>query len=113
MFEAHAAIPGKLAALFADCCAKRYFTGLPPQAFAGEAGAFLVELNRIHPFREGNGRTQRVLLLQMARNAGYSIRWGGVSPEAMRRACIDGLQGNLATVQKLLAIYLEPIARSE
>jgi cell filamentation protein len=33
------------------------------------------ELNILHPFREGNGRTQRVLFEIIARDIGYSIRW--------------------------------------
>lgn len=31
------------------------------------------ELNVIHPFREGNGRTQRILFSEIARRAGYEI----------------------------------------
>jgi len=33
------------------------------------------ELNILHPFREGNGRTQRVLFEFIAQDIGYSIRW--------------------------------------
>lgn len=33
------------------------------------------ELNVLHPFREGNGRTQRVLFEFIAQDIGYSIRW--------------------------------------
>lgn len=33
------------------------------------------ELNIIHPFREGNGRTQRILFEFIAQDIGYSIRW--------------------------------------
>lgn len=33
------------------------------------------ELNALHPFREGNGRTQRILFEFIAQDIGYSIRW--------------------------------------
>lgn len=33
------------------------------------------ELNVLHPFREGNGRTQRILFEFIAQDLGYSIRW--------------------------------------
>jgi cell filamentation protein len=33
------------------------------------------ELNILHPFREGNGRTQRILFEFVAQDIGYSIRW--------------------------------------
>jgi cell filamentation protein len=39
------------------------------------------ELNVIHPFREGNGRTQRILFEFIAQDIGYSIRWQGDSDQ--------------------------------
>jgi fido (protein-threonine AMPylation protein) len=36
---------------------------------------YLGEVNAIHPFREGNGRTQRVFFDQLAGDAGFSIKW--------------------------------------
>jgi hypothetical protein len=38
--------------------AKKYLENLPPKEFAENAAHFLAELNAIHAFREGNGRTQ-------------------------------------------------------
>ena len=57
-------------------------------AFSAEAGAILGQINIIHAFREGNGRTQRELLQLLALRAGFSLRWGGVSDMAMKQACI-------------------------
>lgn len=57
--------------------------------FSAAAGIFLGRVNQAHPFREGNGRTQRQLLRLLAQEHGYSIDWSGTSPEAMKRACID------------------------
>lgn len=59
------------------------------QAFCSAAGIFLGLLNHAHPFREGNGRTQRELLRLVARDHGYSIDWRGTSPQAMKAACIE------------------------
>ncbi|WP_457363695.1 Fic/DOC family protein [Pseudomonas sp. TE3610] len=58
-------------------------------AFSSEAGVVLGEINHIHPFREGNGRTQREFLDVLARRAGFILEWGGVSKLAMRDACIS------------------------
>ena len=44
----------------------------------------------------------------MALKAGYSIGWEGVSNDAMKRACIDGLEGNPSTMKRLLKVYLNP-----
>lgn len=44
--------------------------------------------NYIHPFREGNGRTQRVFWSRIARDAGWQLDWrpvhGAVNDEASR-----------------------------
>ena len=38
----------------------------------------LAEINALHPFREGNGRTQRAFLSQLARDAGFRLDWATV-----------------------------------
>ena len=44
--------------MFADLTAQDHLSGLDAAAFAEKAAHVLAELNAIHPFREGNGRTQ-------------------------------------------------------
>ena len=39
------------------------------------AGRFLSDLNALHPFREGNGRVQRIFLQLLANNAGWQLDW--------------------------------------
>jgi cell filamentation protein len=56
------------------------FRNLAPPRFARGAGRLLADLNALHPFREGNGRAQRVFLQLMARDAGYQLRWADVDP---------------------------------
>jgi cell filamentation protein len=47
--------------------------GLHKDAFAERAGFYVSEINAIHPFREGNGRTQRYFLEQLAQQAGHYL----------------------------------------
>ncbi|MCB1876511.1 MAG: Fic family protein [Chromatiales bacterium] len=47
--------------------------GLEASRFAGRAAVYLGEINAVHPFREGNGRTQRVFLRNLAHQAGHAI----------------------------------------
>ena len=44
---------------------------------------YLSEINVLHPFREGNGRTQRLFIEYLAKNAGYSIDFSNVSAKEM------------------------------
>jgi cell filamentation protein len=46
---------------FAKLAAENHLKGLDAEAFAGRAAYYLGELNSIHPFREGNGRTHASL----------------------------------------------------
>ena len=50
--------------------------------------------NFIHPFREGNGRTQRVFWTLLCHEAGYDLNWclvsGEENDEASRLAAEDG-----------------------
>ncbi|MBB4734796.1 cell filamentation protein [Micrococcus cohnii] len=45
------------------------------------------ELNYIHPFREGNGRTQRLFWSRVADDAGWLLGWSAVSGAENDRAC--------------------------
>ena len=49
--------------------------------------------NELHPFREGNGRTQRVYLSQLARHAGYVIDFACVDPDDLMIATIQAAGG--------------------
>lgn len=46
------------------------------------------ELNAIHPFREGNGRTIRLLLTLLALRYGWQLEWEHISAADNTAACI-------------------------
>ena len=48
------------------------------------------DMNVIHPFREGNGRAQRVLFEHMIINCGYDIDWSIVEADEWLEANIKG-----------------------
>lgn len=50
-----------------------FLRGLGHDAFAQEAGTIIGDINHIHPFREGNGRTQLEYLRQLGEQAGRAI----------------------------------------
>ncbi|SDJ01470.1 cell filamentation protein [Pseudomonas flavescens] len=49
------------------------------------------DLNIIHPFREGNGRAQRILFEHLIINAGYQVDWWGVGEAEWIQANIDAV----------------------
>ena len=77
--------------LFASLAGEQALRGLPPDQFASRAAYFLGELNVLHPFREGNGRTQRIFFTQLAAQAGYALDWSLISAQQMIDASILSL----------------------
>ena len=72
--------------LTAELKAEDHLRGLTAVDFAMRAGHYLGEVNAIHPFREGNGRTQQEFVRALALEAGHRIAWANVSREQMYAA---------------------------
>jgi cell filamentation protein len=51
----------------------KFLKGLSADDFAQQAGVIVGDVNYIHPFREGNGRTQAQYLKQLAAQAGHDL----------------------------------------
>lgn len=100
-------IEREMSALFADLKKHHYFRNLTADNFAKKATKFLATLNAIHPFREGNGRTQTVFLALTADHAGHSLDMQRLEPEAFLEAMIESFHGNeetlLQQIQNLIA----------
>ena len=72
------------------------FRGMPREKFVSAAAWTYNAVNTIHPFREGNGRAQRVWLDDLAAGAGREFDWPRVPGGGQRRdvpACPDGGAG--------------------
>jgi cell filamentation protein len=67
----------------------------------------LANVNAIHPFREGNGRTQRVFFGQLARDAGYRIDWSTMAPEANLAASQASIRGDDAPLRAMLDPFVD------
>ncbi|MFP3423205.1 Fic family protein, partial [Bacillus sp. SIMBA_161] len=65
----------QLKQLFSELAEEEYLKGLRKDVFIQRLAHYLAELNALHPFREGNGRTVREFARQLALNAGYSLDW--------------------------------------
>ena len=94
-------IEAQAAKLFSDLEAQKYFDNLPVNEFAEKAAHFLAELNAIHAFREGNGRTQLTFFALLADRAGQPLDLEKLDPDLMLNAMIASFGGDeseLATV---------------
>lgn len=83
------------------------FQGLSRAQLIDEITDFYHELNMLHPFREGNGRTQRLLFALLLRRLGYHINFAECDTDALMTATIYAAQG----VTTYLHRFFETIIR--
>lgn len=81
-------IDREMTRLFGELKDADYLRELEPDQFASGAAHFLSELNAIHPFREGNGRTQTTFLALIADQAGHPLDLDRLDPDAMLAAMV-------------------------
>lgn len=70
--------------------------------FAQRAAHYFAEINAAHPFLEGNGRTNRVFISQLANEAGYEIDWRSMSKEKYIEASINSFNGDNELLENLI-----------
>ncbi|TVX85584.1 Fic/DOC family protein [Paenibacillus agilis] len=66
---------------FPQLKAENHLKGLSKEEFASRSAYYYTEINYMHPFREGNGRTTREFFGQLAKEAGYELNWQEVPKE--------------------------------
>ncbi|MBW8298647.1 MAG: Fic family protein [Hydrogenophaga sp.] len=91
--------------IFTDLAARDHLRGLSPAAFAAVAAHTLAEINAVHPFREGNSRTQLTFLSLLAENAGMPFNPDVLERDRVIGAMIESFSGHEAPlVQRILDI---------
>lgn len=68
---------------------------------------YKTELNIIHPFREGNGRTLRIAIREIARSHGFDWDFQKIEPEIYMQAIIQSVTDE-THLQNLLKGTLNP-----
>lgn len=67
---------------------EEYLNNLGTDDFAKRLSFYMSELNVLHPFREGNGRTIREFIRQLAYKNGYILDYRNIESYDMLNACI-------------------------
>ena len=70
-----------------------YFENLSFDEFVKRIAELYNDVNYIHPFREGNGRTQRIYFAQLIRHYGYDINFADVDTDELMIATIQASSG--------------------
>ncbi len=81
-------IQENLEVIFCELKRDRFLKVLTADEFSQMAAYYLSEINMIHPFREGNGRTIREFIRQLALKCGLIINWSLIDKEKLLEAII-------------------------
>lgn len=103
---AHAAhIESAADELFGSLRSARWLKGLGGGDFIERFSHYYSEINILHPFREGNGRTQRAFMSLLAMYCGYQVDWSGLNQGKNIQASVEAYNGDETSLQ----IVLEPL----
>lgn len=96
-------IPQQMNGLFSRLKADNYLAVGSFDRFVEGAAGFLADLNAIHPFREGNGRTQLAFMHLLSVKAGHPLDFARVDPPAFLQAMVVSFGGNNGPLAGALA----------
>lgn len=96
------------AEVFGKLATDEWLRGLPRERFVAKLAELVADINALHPFREGNGRTQRAFVSQLAHDAGHHIAWVRMDAEQNTAASAASLRGDLTPLQAMFEQLVDP-----
>jgi cell filamentation protein len=88
--------------LFSWLARSEHLRGRDRDTFVDDLTELFADLNALHPFRDGNGRTQRAFLGQLAVDAGHPIHWAAMDPAENVAASKAAHEGDTDALRTLL-----------
>jgi cell filamentation protein len=95
-------IAGYAQGIFAELAKERWLVGLDRAAFQERLTHYHAEMYAVHPFREGNTRSLRTFLGQLAGQAGHHVDWEHLDHERSFAANVQSLNGRNEQLRELL-----------
>ena len=84
-------IKARLSTLLSELAGENHLKGLDDIDLVRRSAYYFAELNYIHPFREGNGRTTREFMRQLFSVNGWQISWDKVPAEMLLSAMEESI----------------------
>lgn len=77
--------------LFKGLRKENFLKGLDKQNMSDRLAHYMAEINVLHPFREGNGRTQREFIRTLGMSNGYTVDWTRIDKDEFMKASITSV----------------------
>lgn len=94
-------IEKELNKLFSKLKGENYLKDCNEDNIAAKAAYYLGEINAIHPFREGNGRTQREFIRELLLPTGFYVDYSRCNAKMMLYASINAFAGDYTLMTEL------------
>lgn len=109
-FERPEGIEAAAAAMQRWLVVRDHLRGLDKSSFTEQLCSYHKALNQLHPFREGNGRSARVLIDVLAERAGYTLDNERIQGDKGRwvSACIANQRGDSSELRQVFAEAIRP-----
>lgn len=108
-FAHHNHIETAAGKLFRELAEENYLARLPKAEFSSRAAYYLGEMNVLHSFREGNGRTQREFISHLAYKNGFYIDWKNITRKEMIQASIESMNGDYSKFAEYIKANIRKI----
>ena len=106
-FAFHQHIASSLDRMCEELEREQHLTGIDRASFATRGAYYLGELNAIHPFRDGNGRTQREFIRVLGLRSQLMIDWSLVSRDEMIEASRRSIRVDNTGLERILRKALD------
>lgn len=109
LFCRYFAIEAEAERIFGELKKDKYLESLSIAGFSKKLAYYFSEINALHPFREGNGRTQREFIRQLALQNGYFLSFIGIKKSEMIEASMASFKLNYNPMERLILSHLRPL----
>ena len=99
--------------LFGKLKTELYLLDTPAERVTERLAHYLSEINVMHPFREGNGRTQRMFIEYLALVAGYRVDFTNVTAAEMIEASVRAFDRDETLMRNIFNRITTPISHEE
>ena len=100
-------IESELDRLLKELKSENFLQGLDKENLSKRLAYYLSELNVLHPFREGHGRTIREFIREIAMLAGFTLDLQNTTPEEMFNACVKSVYDTTDLEQIIFSCLLQ------
>jgi cell filamentation protein len=99
--------------IFHKLGSENYLLGYSKEKCVSRLSYYLGEINAMHPFREGNGRSQREFIRCLVAVSGHQLDYKNITEKMMLEASIDSFDLKYDKMETLLRDNMKPLSYEE